>query len=140
MNFQAKRLEECRDESGGFFDGAFNVLTGAFRFTTGLAGAERRRDVRFRVGTVTAGIRGTDIWGKAMEDVTDMILLIEGDTEMAMEGHDRSMMMEQPLRGVMMVSSGEVNLMEGMPMEMLQQYARETEMNDDRAMNMDSGT
>lgn len=139
VNFQAERLEERSDERGSFFDGAFNVLKGAFRFTTGLAGNERRRDVRFRVGAVTAGIRGTDIWGKAMEDGTDMVLLIEGKAEMAMEGHAEMMMIEQPLHGVMMMPTGEMQLMEGMPMEMLQQYARETEMNDDRAMMMDSG-
>ena len=138
VGFEAEQLQERSDESGGFFDGAFNVLKGAFRFTTGLAGIERRRDVRFRVGAVTAGIRGTDIWGKSMDDGTDMVLLIEGEVEFAMPEHE-AMMMATPLHGVMMMPSGEMQLMEGMPMEMLQQYARETEMNDARAMMMDIG-
>lgn len=138
VNFQAERLQERNDESGGLFDAAFNVLKGAFRFTTGLAGVDRRRDVSFRVGVVTAGIRGTDIWGKSMDDGTDLVLLIEGEVELAMDGHAR-MMMQQPLHGVIMMPSGEMQMIEGMAMEDLQRYAAETEMNDDRAMMMDSG-
>lgn len=138
VNFQAERLQERNDESGGIFDAAFNVLKGAFRFTTGLAGAERRRDVGFRVGAVTAGIRGTDIWGKSMDDGTDLVLLIEGEVELAMDGHEQ-MMMRQPLHGVIMLPDGEMQLIEGMAMEDLQRYAAETELNDERAMMLDGG-
>lgn len=138
VNFQAERLQGRSDERGGIFDAAFNVLKGAFRFTTGLAGAERRRDVSFRVGAVTAGIRGTDIWGKSMDDGTDLVLLIEGTVELSMESH-ATMNMQQPLQGVMMMPSGDMQMIEGMAMEDLQRYAAETEMNDDRAMMMDSG-
>lgn len=139
VNFRAERLQERADERGGFFDGAFTILKGAFRFTTGLAGVEKRRNVSFRVGAVTAGIRGTDIWGKAIDDGTDMVLLIEGKAEMAMEGHAEMMMMEQPLHGVMMMPDGEMQMIAALPMDRLQQYARETEMNDERAMMMDVG-
>lgn len=138
VQFRAERMTGRQDASGGFFDAAFDVLKGAFRFTTGLAGQERRRDVRFRVGAVTAGIRGTDIWGKSAEDGTDLVLLIEGQVELAMEGHD-TMLMAQPLHGVMMMPTGEMRPIDAMPMEDVQVYARETEMRDDRAMMMDGG-
>lgn len=113
------------------------MLKGAFRFTTGLAGKAQRRDVRFRVGAVTAGIRGTDIWGKST-DGTDLVLLLEGRIEMAMEGH-ANMMMEEPLHGVMMMPSGEMQVMDSMSMQQVQDYARETEMSEDSAMMMDAG-
>ena len=138
VNFRTERLQQRADESGGFFDAAFDVLKGAFRFTTGLAGVEKRRDVRFRVGAVTAGIRGTDIWGKSMSDGSDLVLLIEGQVELAMEGQE-SMMMQQPLHGVMMTPDGNMQMIAGMAMEDLQRYAAETEMNDDRAMMMERG-
>jgi len=35
------------------------------------------RDVRIRVATVTAGIRGTDLWGKS-DDQRDLVCLLEG--------------------------------------------------------------
>ncbi|HEX6928938.1 MAG TPA: FecR domain-containing protein [Gammaproteobacteria bacterium] len=138
VQFRTERMRESSDSAGGFFDAAFNVLKGAFRFTTGLAGGERRRDVTFRVGVVTAGIRGTDIWGKSADDGSDMVLVLEGKVELGMPGHD-PMMMSQPAHGVMMMPSGEMRLMDAMPASMLQQYARETEMNDARAMMMMSG-
>lgn len=100
VNFRAERWRERTDESGGLFDAAFNVLKGAFRFTTDIAGPDRRRDVSFRVGAVTAGIRGTDIWGKSMDDGTDLVLLIEGNVELSMELH-AAMSMQQPLHGMM---------------------------------------
>lgn len=138
VRFRAERMVERADTEGGFFEAAFAVLRGAFRFTTGLAGEERRRDVQFRVGTVTAGIRGTDIWGKSTADGTDMVLLIEGAVALSVPDHE-TMMMAEPLHGVMMMPSGEMRLMDAMPMEMVQEYARETEMNENRAMLMDSG-
>lgn len=138
VQFRADSFAERADAEGGFFEAAFDVLKGAFRFTTGLAGQERRRDVRFRVGTVTAGIRGTDIWGKSAEDGTDLVLLIEGQAELNVPDH-AAMMMAQPLHGVMMMPSGEMQMIEGLPANMLQDYARETEMNNDRGMMMHNG-
>lgn len=138
VEFRAERLRESTDESGGFFDAAFDVLKGAFRFTTGLAGTARRRDVTFRVGVVTAGIRGTDIWGKSMDDGSDMVLLLEGRVELGMPGHD-AMLMQQPMHGVMMMPTGEMRLMESVAAPVLKQYARETEMNAGHAMMMTDG-
>lgn len=138
VQFRAERLRERTDDNGSFFDAAFDVLKGAFRFTTGLAGAERRRDVTFRVGAVTAGIRGTDIWGKSMDDGSDMVLLLEGVVELGMPGQ-QPMMMDQPLHGVMMSPAGEMQRMDSVPAAMLEQYARETEMNPGQAMMMMNG-
>lgn len=57
---------------------SLDVARGAFRFTTGIFGrSEARRDVRIRVATVTAGIRGTDLWGKS-DEKRDLVCLIEG--------------------------------------------------------------
>ncbi len=138
VTFRAQRLRESRDTDGDFFDAAFDVLKGAFRFTTALAGKERRRNVTFRVGSVTAGIRGTDIWGKSTEGRGDMVLLLEGRVELAMPGHD-AMMLDQPTHGVMMMPGGEMRAMDAMPASMLEEYARETEMDETRAMMMDDG-
>jgi hypothetical protein len=60
------------------FQATLRVLTGAFRFTTSaLAKARMQRDVSIQVGTVTAGIRGTDLWGRSADD-RDFVVLIEG--------------------------------------------------------------
>jgi hypothetical protein len=61
----------------GTFRGALRVLYGAFRFTTGALGLRQKRDVSIQVRTITAGIRGTDLWGKST-DARDLVCLLEG--------------------------------------------------------------
>jgi hypothetical protein len=57
---------------------SLDVVRGAFRFTTGVFGRPAAgRDVRIRISTVTAGIRGTDLWGKS-DERRDLVCLIEG--------------------------------------------------------------
>jgi len=72
-------------DGASLFDGALNVLKGAFRFTTRAAGRASRRDLRVRVGVVTAGVRGTDIWGKS-DDEKDLVCLLEGKIAVASDG------------------------------------------------------
>jgi hypothetical protein len=64
-------------EDRGVFRGALHVLFGAFRFTTGALGLHRKREVAIQVRTITAGIRGTDVWGKS-SDARDLVCLLEG--------------------------------------------------------------
>jgi hypothetical protein len=75
-----------RVESRGIFRAAFNVLEGAFRFTTAIANKARPRDVSIRVKNVTAGIRGTDLWGKSTDE-KDLVCLLEGAITVGSEGH-----------------------------------------------------
>ena len=57
---------------------SLDVARGAFRFTTGIFSRQAfERDVKIRVATVTAGIRGTDLWGKS-DDQRDLVCLLEG--------------------------------------------------------------
>jgi hypothetical protein len=71
---------------GGLFKGALKVLKGAFRFTTSALGKLRPREVDVYIGpTITAGIRGTDIWGKS-EDSQELLCLLEGRIEISSPG------------------------------------------------------
>jgi hypothetical protein len=66
------------EASDGVFSGFLDVVKGAFRFTTTLISKSRRRNLSIRVSAVTAGIHGTDLWGKAAPD-KDILCLIDGD-------------------------------------------------------------
>lgn len=69
------RLDAGRD---GVLNAALDVARGAFRFTTGLFKATLpQRDVTIRVATITAGIRGTDVWGKVDQE-RDLVCLLAG--------------------------------------------------------------
>jgi hypothetical protein len=74
----------ARQEGGSvFLKSALNVVIGAFRFTTSaLNKVNSRRDVSIRLATVTAGIRGTDLWGKQGGD-KEIVCLLEGKIEVS---------------------------------------------------------
>lgn len=80
------RFEIERVERKGTFRAALQVLAGAFRFTTDALAKRQHRDVTIKVQNVTAGIRGTDVWGKAFGD-RDLVCLLEGSVQVKSEGH-----------------------------------------------------
>jgi hypothetical protein len=62
---------------------SLDVLSGAFRFTTqALSKFRGERDVKVRIVTITVGIRGTDLWGKA-DSTRDIACLVEGKVDVA---------------------------------------------------------
>lgn len=72
------RLDALGERERGVFSAAFDVAKGAFRFTTGIFSRfQDRRAVNVRIATVTAGIRGTDLWGSS-DSERDLVCLIEG--------------------------------------------------------------
>jgi hypothetical protein len=71
-------LAERRSAGARLVTASLDVVRGAFRFTTDIfAKKKSARDVKIRVTTITAGIRGTDVWGKSQDD-RDIVCLIEG--------------------------------------------------------------
>jgi hypothetical protein len=84
------------DPAREMFRAALNVLEGAFRFTTDVLAKGRRREVSIRAATVTAGIRGTDLWGRARAK-NEIVCLIEGQVEVGAEG-EPAVTLDQPLQ------------------------------------------
>jgi hypothetical protein len=80
---------------GGIFSAALHVLEGAFRFTTEALAKARRRDVTITLNTVTAGIRGTDLWGRSTEQ-KQTVCLIEGKIEVKPD-NEAAITMDRPL-------------------------------------------
>jgi len=80
------KMDELKPDQGGVFRATMRVLEGAFRFTTDALMKGRRREVNITVATVTAGIRGTDLWGKADASDKQIVCLIEGRIEVGAPG------------------------------------------------------
>ncbi len=60
------------------FSAALDVAKGAFRLTTDIFRKfQSQRSINVRTGTVTIGIRGTDLWGRSDQE-KDFVCLIEG--------------------------------------------------------------
>src|SRR5260221_5603340 len=78
------------------FEAAMRIAEGVFRFTTeALEKFGGRREVNITVKTVTAGIRGTDLWGKSTSD-GQIVCLIAGTIEVTSPG-ERPFTMDRPL-------------------------------------------
>ncbi|MCG8432950.1 MAG: FecR domain-containing protein, partial [Gammaproteobacteria bacterium] len=120
------QAENQTDDQGSFFRGVLNVLKGAFRFTTLAIGRDRRRSVDVSIGVLTAGIRGTDIWGRSKDD-EDLLILIEGEIELGGPGRE-PFILSEPLNYVTTPKAGPLSELMQMPLDDLAAYARETEL------------
>ena len=108
------------------FKGALDVVTGAFRFTTDVLKRIKSRELSIRVGTATAGIRGTDVWGKT-DASRDLVMLIEGHIEVS-HTSGRIIEMSQPLTAFVAPKDGRPLAVEAVAPEDFKARARETEI------------
>ena len=75
-----------KGDDRGIFRATLSVITGAFRFTTDALRKAQKRDVTINVKNVTAGIRGTDLWGKSTGE-RDLVCLLEGKISVGSAGN-----------------------------------------------------
>ena len=114
------------DDGKSVFKASLDVLKGAFRFTTDKLAGLRQRDVQVRVASITAGIRGTDVWGKADDD-KDIVCLIEGKISVQ-RGQEPAFSMEDPLSFYIAPKNQPALPVQPVPMDKLAQWAKETEI------------
>lgn len=124
--FAVDRIDEKNTAAGRAVSGALHVVQGAFRFTTRVFGSQRsRRDLDIRIATVTAGIRGTDIWGKG-DATRDIVCLIEGSIEVEHRGERFAM--REPLSFLIAPREGPRLPVAPVPEAQLREWAAETEI------------
>lgn len=119
------RLDELSPEKD-FFTAAFNVVQGAFRFTTDLVFKDKRRDVKVQIGTATIGIRGTDVWGKATEE-KDIVCLLEGKISVN-RGTDQTVSMQDPLTFYIAPKNQPAQALAPVKPEQIALWAKETDI------------
>jgi hypothetical protein len=105
---------------------SLDVLSGAFRFTTqALTKFRGERDVKVRIVTITIGIRGTDLWGKA-DGTKDIACLIEGKVDVTRG--DQAFTMDQPMSFYVALKDKPGEPVAPVPQEQLAKWAAETEI------------
>ncbi len=119
------QLLDLAPERGGLFRATLDVLAGAFRFTTDVLAKPRPRDFKLRISTVTAGIRGTDLWGRSVKD-NEIVCLIEGAIEVGAD-NEKPVRMDQP-RQFYQRDNGKTQPLSVITPEKLAELARETEI------------
>ncbi len=105
---------------------ALEVTSGAFRFTTDLiAKFKGERDVRVQIDSVTAGIRGPDVWGKA-DSGRNILCLIEG--KIAVTRDKDNFVMNSPMTVLAAPKRGKTPPVAAVNPKQLQTWAAETEI------------
>jgi cell division septation protein DedD len=107
------------------FKAALGVLEGAFRFTTDLIVKKRRRDININVSQVTAGIRGTDLWGRSRNE-DQVVCLIEGAIEVGAP-EEKPVTMDKPLQFYQR-TRGKTQPVAFVERKQLAEWAKETEI------------
>ncbi|MEO8101110.1 MAG: FecR family protein [Betaproteobacteria bacterium] len=112
---------------GGTYEAAFNVVTGAFRFTTEALSKNSPREVSITVSdNATIGIRGTDLWGRSRDD-KDIVCLIEG--RIVVTGNDRKpLTLDQPLQLFQSTRAAPPEPLSFLTRQQLDVFAAETEI------------
>ena len=119
-----------RAEDRGIFRAALSVIAGAFRFTSGVYGTGRNRDVGIKVKNVTVGIRGTDLWGKSTAE-RDWVVLLEGKISVGSEGNP-TVTLDQPLDWYQKPRDAPPGISRA-DRKIVEEWARETEISADGA-------
>jgi hypothetical protein len=107
------------------FKATLQILEGAFRFTTELVGKGRKREVNVRVSQVTAGIRGTDFWGRSRAE-RQVVCLIEGAIDVGADG-EQPVRLDKPLQFYQR-DKGKTQPVGNVDPAQLAQWARETDI------------
>jgi hypothetical protein len=114
-------LQSGRD----LFKGVMSVLEGAFRFTTDVVVKNRRRDININVSQVTAGVRGTDLWGRSRAD-NQIVCLIEGSIEVGAPD-EKPVTMDKPLQFYQR-TKGKTQPVGFVDQKQIDEWAKETEI------------
>ena len=125
------QLAAMRQSPGrGFLAATLKVIEGAFRFTTAAAlKARRTRDITVQFPTLTAGIRGTDIWGKNLGE-RQVLVLIEGKVTVSRRSGE-TLEMADPLTYLQAEQGGAAHV-QPIDMQQLRAWAAETEIAGDQ--------
>ncbi|MES2585083.1 MAG: FecR family protein [Pseudomonadota bacterium] len=132
LGFDALVARREGQDGSVFLKSVISVVTGAFRFTTDVLSKKRsRREVDIRLATVTAGIRGTDLWGK-QGGAREIVCLLEGKIEVTRDpvaGQNTApVILDQPMQ-FYIAPKGEPTLPIGrVPDAQLAQWAAETDI------------
>ncbi len=103
-----------------------DVVKGAFRFTTGIFGKQRaERDVNVKISTITAGIRGTDVWGRST-DAQDLVCLLEG--RISVRHEKQEFVMDEPLQFFIAPRNEKPKPVGKVPQKQIDEWSLETEI------------
>jgi hypothetical protein len=121
-------LLEKKDGGKTLVNASLDVVRGAFRFTTGMFSRQpAQRDVKVKIATITAGIRGTDVWGRSTAR-EDLVCLLDG--RISVEHGGREFSMAEPLLFFIAPRGQPPKPVASVDKKQVDQWSEETELRD----------
>lgn len=116
----------------------FQVLRGAFRFTSSFfQNISTGHRLNVKIGAITAGVRGSDIWGRSNLE-QDLVALIEGEITVDTDG-EPTVKLERAL-SFYVKPKGESPLpLDQVDPTQLQRWANETELDESLGVAVENG-
>ncbi len=110
--------------SNNLLQGSFELLRGAFRLTTP-SQTTTKHDFQIKINSITAGVRGTDIWGTSQTD-KDLICLLDG--EISVQSGNTQVILKNPKDYFIVPKNASpiIGVLEDE--EKLKQWAKDTEL------------
>lgn len=121
-------LLERKDGGRAMVSASLDVVRGAFRFTTGIFSRQpAQRDVKVKIATITAGIRGTDVWGRSTKEA-DLVCLLDG--RISVEHGGREFSMAEPLLFFIVPRNQPPKPVASVDRRQVDEWSEETELRD----------
>jgi hypothetical protein len=128
-SFRIESASMSTTQDSSYLQLGLEALRGAFRFTSSFFGnATAGHRVNVRIGAITAGVRGTDIWGRSNLE-KDLVCLIEGAITVDAAGESTAVL-EQALSFYVKPKGAAALPVEQVDPTQLQLWAAETELDD----------
>jgi hypothetical protein len=121
----------------GVFKGVVKIVKGAFRFTTNALTHGRQRDITLRIASLTVGVRGSDLWGRA-SDSMDTVCLIDGAMRVK-HAQGAELIIEQPLQFVAALRNAAPLPLAWVETDIFKLWAAETELEPDVGVTVAAG-
>lgn len=129
--------EKPKADNSAVVSASLEVAKGAFRFTTGVFGNSRsERDVNVKFGTITAGVRGTDLWGRSV-NTDDLVCLLEG--RITVRHEKQELVMNEPLQFFVVPRNEKPKPVGKVPQKQIEEWALETEITDGQGATREGG-
>lgn len=134
----AALAEKSKADNSPLVSASLEVAKGAFYFTTGVFGNPRaERDLTVKLGTVTAGVRGTDLWGRSVNS-DDLVCLLEG--RITVRHEKQEVVMNEPLQTFIVPRNDKPKPLGKVTQKQSDEWALETEIIEGQGATRAGGT
>lgn len=116
----------ARDDGRSAFRAKFELTRGPFRFATDRRAPSRPREIEVKIASITAALKGSDVWVEASADRT-LVCLIDGALTLRREG-SADIVMQDPMSVYALPQGASPEAAQTVSLGQLAQWALQTDL------------